>query len=121
MACRATVPGLKLGYSDRAWGCAYRRATPGKTRLDGSGLPGSNDLFFDDLATLNLRLFANLDELFGSESPALNNVRVSLRADNVFDAQRQVTDSNGDTPINYQPFLIDPVGRFIGIDIRKLF
>ena len=41
--------------------------------------------------------------------------------DNIFDGQRAVRDANGETPINYQPFVIDPIGRFVGIDIRKLF
>ncbi|MEQ8772832.1 MAG: hypothetical protein RIC51_08360, partial [Erythrobacter sp.] len=93
----------------------------GKTRLDGSGLPGSTDLFFDDIVTFDLRIFANIDELTGSEEKWLDNVRVSLRADNVFDAQRRVTDEAGNVPINYQPLLIDPNGLFLGIDIRKLF
>jgi hypothetical protein len=57
----------------------------------------------------------------GSNSPALKNLRVSFRLDNIFDGQRAVRDENGDTPINYQPFVIDPVGRFIGVDVRKLF
>jgi hypothetical protein len=39
----------------------------------------------------------------------------------VFDAQRKVRDANGDTPINYQPFVIDPLGLYLGIDLRKLF
>ena len=30
-------------------------------------------------------------------------------------------DSNGDTPLAYQPFLVDPVGRYLGIDLRKMF
>ncbi|MEP5510312.1 MAG: hypothetical protein ABJP70_12685 [Erythrobacter sp.] len=91
------------------------------TRLDGTGLVGSSDLFFDDLATVNVRWFTELGQLLGKNEGVLKNFRVSLRADNLFDARRTVTDENGDTPLNYQPSLIDPVGRFIGIDIRKLF
>ncbi|MEL7518460.1 MAG: TonB-dependent receptor, partial [Pseudomonadota bacterium] len=93
----------------------------GETRLNGSGLPGSSDLFFGDLVTFDLRTFVNVDQLTGGQSPVLKNLRVSLRMDNIFDGQRRVRDENGDTPINYQPFVIDPIGRFVGIDIRKLF
>ncbi|MCK0128869.1 hypothetical protein [Erythrobacter sp. F6033] len=93
----------------------------GETRLNGSGFAGSSDLFFEDLLRFDLRLFSNVGELVGKNEGALKNLRISLRADNIFDARRDVTDDNGDTPINYQPFLIDPTGRFIGIDIRKLF
>jgi hypothetical protein len=93
----------------------------GETRLNGSGLPGSTDLFFDDLVRFDIRVFSEIGQLVGKNEGWLKNFRVSLRVDNIFDAQRAVRDENGDTPVNYQPFLIDPVGRFVGIDFRKLF
>ena len=102
-------------------GARFSARYVGKTRLEGSGLPGSSDLFFGDLATLNLRLFTQLDQLTGSDNDILKNLRVSLRADNIFDGQRRVVDDNGNTPINFQPLLIDPNGRFLGIELRKLF
>ena len=112
---------LEAGLFGNGVGMRLSGRYTGSTRLDGSGLPGSSAIFFDDLARFDLRLFANIDQLTGSKSALLKNVRVSLRADNIFDAQLKVVDENGDTPLNFQPFLIDPVGRFIGIDIRKLF
>ncbi|MEP1423002.1 MAG: hypothetical protein ABJK59_14645 [Erythrobacter sp.] len=112
---------LEAGLFGNGVGIRLSGRYTGSTRLDGSGATGSSTVFFDDLATFDLRLFANIDQLTGSDSAILKNVRVSLRADNVFDAQLKVVDENGDTPLNFQPFLIDPVGRFIGIDIRKLF
>lgn len=93
----------------------------GATRIDGSGLPGSTDLVFGDLATFDLRAFSDLGELLGREEGFLKRLRVSLRVDNILDARRQVTDTSGAVPVNFQPFLIDPVGRYVGIDIRKLF
>ncbi|QIQ86697.1 hypothetical protein [Erythrobacter sp.] len=112
---------LEAGVFGEGLGFRLSGRYTGKTRLDGSGLPGSTDLFFDDIVTFDLRIFANIDELTGSEEKWLDNVRVSLRADNIFDAQRRVRDEAGNTPINYQPLLIDPNGLFLGIDIRKLF
>ena len=32
-----------------------------------------------------------------------------------------VTDTDGNTPLRYQPFLLDPTGRYLGIDLRKMF
>jgi len=112
---------LEAGMFGKGIGFRLSGRYTGETRLDGSGTPGSSDLFFGDLVTFDLRTFVNVDQLTGSKAPILKNVRVSLRMDNVFDGQRSVRDENGDTPINYQAFVIDPVGRFIGIDIRKLF
>ena len=93
----------------------------GSARVNGSGLPGSTDLAIDDLATLNLRVFADLGRVFGQEDGFMQGLRLSLRADNVFDGRRIVRDENGDTPLRFQPLLIDPTGRYLGIDIRKLF
>ncbi|MEL6238663.1 MAG: hypothetical protein AAFQ90_08735, partial [Pseudomonadota bacterium] len=112
---------LEAGLFGNGIGFRLSGQYTGETRLDGSEAAGSSDLFFDDLATFDIRVFGNIGQLTGGQSPVLKNLRISLRMDNIFDAQRSVRDENGDTPINYQPFVIDPVGRFIGIDIRKLF
>ncbi|MEB3415606.1 TonB-dependent receptor plug domain-containing protein [Alteriqipengyuania sp. WL0013] len=92
----------------------------GASTVLGTGAPGSTDLFFGDLATFDVRLFADLGEVIDNEG-IWKGARVSLRADNIFDTRRRVTDGNGDVPIAYQPFLIDPVGRYLGIEFRKLF
>ncbi len=112
---------LEAGLFGKGVGFRLSGIYTGATRLDGSGLPGSTDLTFDDIVTFNLRIFANLGEVTGKNEGALKDLRVSLVADNLLDAQRQVRDSNGDTPINYQPFVIDPLGLYLGIDLRKLF
>ncbi len=112
---------LEAGLFGKGMGFRLSGIYTGETRLDGSGLPGSTDLFFEDIVTFNLRVFANIGEITGKNEGFLKDTRVSLRADNLFDAQRRVRDSNGDTPINYQPFVIDPVGLYLGIDLRKLF
>lgn len=94
------------------------------TTVRGTGLPGSTDLRFGDLARFNLRFFVALDQqrwLAGGSPGFLKNARVSLRINNIFDARQQVTDANGQVPLRYQPYLIDPVGRFVEIEFRKLF
>ena len=112
---------LEAGIFGQGMGMRLSGRYTGKARLDGSGLPGSSDLFFGDIASFDIRVFSEVGELLGSNEGLLKNFRVSCVVDNVFDAQRRVIDENGDTPLNYQPFLIDPVGRYVGIDLRKLF
>lgn len=112
---------LEAGIFGQGVGMRLSGRYTGKTRLDGSGLAGSSDLFFDDLATFDIRVFTELGQLVGKNEGVLKNFRVSFRVDNVFDARRRVVDNNGVTPITYQPFLIDPTGRFVGVDLRKLF
>lgn len=92
----------------------------GSSRIDGSGLAGSTDLFFGDLVTFDIRTFVNIGEVFDAGG-LWDGVRVSFRVDNIFDTRRAVVDGDGNTPLAYQPFRIDPTGRYVGIDLRKLF
>ncbi len=94
------------------------------TTVRGTGLPGSSDLRFDDLATFNLHAFVALDQqrwLVGEEPGFFKSARISLRVNNLFDTRQHVTDESGAVPLRYQPFLIDPVGRFVEVEFRKLF
>ncbi|MFM7403700.1 MAG: hypothetical protein ACKO1N_06295 [Erythrobacter sp.] len=112
---------LEAGLFGKGLGFRLSGIYTGETRLDGSGLPGSTDLFFSDILTFNLRIFANVGEVTGKNEGLLKDFRVSLVADNLFDAQRRMRDAAGQTPINYNPFVIDPLGLYLGIDLRKLF
>ncbi len=93
----------------------------GKARINGTDVPGSTDLFIDDLARFDIRIFADMGQVLKKDDGVFKNMRISFVVDNVFDGRRLVRDSNGDTPIGFQPLLIDPTGRYLGIDIRKLF
>ena len=95
----------------------YRSAT----RVNGDPLTGSSDLFFGDIATFDLRLFANLEQVLKKDDGFFKGTRVSLRVDNLFGAIQDVRDDSGVTPLRYQPGFVDPVGRYIEIDFRKRF
>jgi len=110
---------LEAGLFGKGVGFRLSGIYTGETRLDGA--VGSSDLFFDDIVTFNLRVFANMGEVTGKNEGFLKDFRISLVADNLLDAQRRVRDGAGETPINYQPFVIDPLGLYLGIDLRKLF
>jgi iron complex outermembrane recepter protein len=95
------------------------------TKVLGGPLPGGgtgDDLFFDDFATVNLRLFADLGmQSFARDRPFLRGMRVSLSIDNLFDARQQVRDRLGTVPLSYQPGYLDPLGRSVRLSVRKLF
>ncbi len=112
---------LEGGLFGGGYGFRLSGRYTGASRINGSGLPGSTDLFVDDLATFDLRIFADLGQALGKDSGLFKNMRISLRADNIFDGRQIVRDGNGDIPLSYQPLLVDPTGRYVGIDFRKLF
>lgn len=90
------------------------------TKVSGSAL---GDLRFSDLATLNLRLFADLGAQpnVWRTNPWLRGARLTLSIDNVFDAQQKVTTPAGLTPITFQPDYLDPQGRTVRLSFRKVF
>jgi hypothetical protein len=71
-----------------------------------------------------LRLFADLEQqgwLTGGTPGFWKGARLSLKVNNLFDAHQRVTDDNGVVPLRYQPGLIDPVGRYVELEFRKMF
>jgi len=80
-------------------------------------------LRFSPLATVDLRLFANLGQRFDlvSKYPALRGSSLRFEIDNVFDAKPKVRNSLGEVPFSYQPDLLEPLGRTFKISFRKLF
>ena len=81
-----------------------------------------SDLEFADFTTINLRLFADL----GLQPPArdypwMRGVRVSLVVNNMLDDKPQVRRADGSTPLNFQPDLLDPLGRNLRLTVRKFF
>ncbi|MBB5985803.1 TonB-dependent receptor [Sphingobium lignivorans] len=113
----------QAGLSRSGYGLRLTGEWKSATHIDGMvGVP-SSQLRFGDLATVNVRLFANLTQMPGlvTKVPLLRGVRVQIGVDNLFNNRQRVTDGNGYTPFAYQPAFVDPLGRTIRLNIRKLF
>jgi len=97
-------------------GANWRSATNVNT------LTGDN-LHFSPLATFDLRLFANPGDIpeVTVEHPWLRGTQVRLEFNNVFNSRPKVHDAFGKVPLNFQPDLLDPLGRTVMISFRKLF
>jgi iron complex outermembrane recepter protein len=82
-----------------------------------------DDLHFSPLSTFNLRLFANPGDIpeVAVKHPWLRGTQFRLEVNNLFNSRPQVRDAAGIVPLNYQPGLLDPIGRTIMISFRKLF
>lgn len=114
---------FRLGTFYNGFGMFWNGSYTGNSKLVGSAALGGTDLDFHDYFTLDVRVFADLSqrEKLVEAVPFLDGSRVSIGIDNIFDARQRVTDSAGDVPIRYQPFLIDPVGRSFEVEFRKMF
>ena len=82
-----------------------------------------DDLHFSPLATFDLRLFANPGDIpeVVVKHPWLRGTQLRLEVTNLFDSRPKVHDAFGNVPLNYQPDLLDPLGRTVMISFRKLF
>jgi outer membrane receptor protein involved in Fe transport len=107
----------------RGFGLRLSGSYTGGTRVEGTGLPGSTSLRFHPIARFDLRAFANLGQQkrLAEAVPFFANSRLSLRVENLFDAQQRVTDASGAVPLRYQPGFLDPAGRLFEIEFRKQF
>lgn len=114
---------LEGGAFYKGIGLRMNGTVTGASRIDGTGAPGSSDLRFGSVAKLNLRLFIDLGQQkwIAKKSKALKNARMQLRIDNILNSRQKVADQNGLVPTNYQPDILDPNGRFLGIELRKQF
>ena len=110
----------QAGWSNNGLGARLGANWRSGTRVD--TLTGDN-LHFSPLATFDLRLFANPGDIpeLALEHPWLRGTQIRLEATNLFDSKPKVHDALGSVPFNYQPDLLDPLGRTIMISFRKLF
>jgi hypothetical protein len=112
------------GISKNGFGLRFSANWQSGTVVRG-GLPaagGAGDLFFSDLATANLRVYADFTQIgsLGRQSWA-RGLRVTFSINNIFDAHEHVRDAAGVTPLSYQPDYLDPQGREVRLTVRKLF
>ncbi|MCY1647522.1 TonB-dependent receptor [Caulobacter sp. SL161] len=92
------------------------------THVEAGAGGATSDLDFSSLATVNLRLFADLGvrrELVQTY-PILRGARLTLSVNNLFDGRTKVRDATGATPLAYQEDYLDPRGRVIQFSVRKV-
>lgn len=78
---------------------------------------GAGVLHYSSLATLDLRLFANLQQCFMNKAWA----RVTLAFANVSMRTKKFSTASGRTSQIYQPAFLDPYGCTVSLSIRRLF
>ena len=113
----------QAGYSNNGLGARLSANFRSGTRVDGGTAAAPTRLDFGALTTANLRLFADLGQRLDllRKHPWLRGTRVTFGVDNLFDTRQRVRDQTGAVPINYQPDLLDPLGRTVRLSVRKLF
>ncbi|MFC3578892.1 TonB-dependent receptor [Sphingomonas hylomeconis] len=114
---------LQAGYSNNGLGARLSGNWMSATEVNGGTLAAPETLNFGSLATVNLRLFADLSQRrdWVKDHPWMRGLRVTLSIDNIANSRQRVTDAGGVTPFAYAPDYIDPLGRTVRLSVRKLF
>ncbi|WP_133254192.1 TonB-dependent receptor [Phenylobacterium deserti] len=111
---------VQLGFSKNGLGARVTAEWQSGTEV--FGVAGGQDLKFSDLTTVNLRLFADLGlQPIARQHRWLRGARVTASINNLFDERLDVRTSTGETPVSYQPYILDPLGRTVRVSFRKLF
>ncbi|KKC27370.1 TonB-dependent receptor [Sphingomonas sp. SRS2] len=112
----------QLNYANNGIGGRINANWRSGTTVDGAVGSPTGSLRFSPYAKINARLFVQLAQIpMLIDSDWAQGARLSLRVDNLFDSQQKVRDATGATPLRYQPGYLDPAGRTIRIEFRKLF
>jgi hypothetical protein len=114
---------LSGGLFHKGFGVRLQGTYKSGTTANGTGLVGSNDLRFSDIAAINVFLFVNLDQQARviKAAPLLKGSRISFRIENILNDIVDVRDQNGNVPLGYQPGYTDPRGRVFELSFRKRF
>ena len=107
---------LNGGAFYRGFGTFFNGSWSAPTHLRSAG----NDLRFGSVTKFNINLFADLSQQF-KQSKLAKGARLSLRFENLFDSRQKVTDASGAVPLSYQPDYMDPRGRVVELELRKMF
>jgi hypothetical protein len=113
----------QMGYTDNGFGARLSADWRSATSVMGGAAGGAGTLDFSAIGTLNLRLWDDfsLQRKVIERYPFLNGVRVTLSANNLFNQSISVRNTAGPTPLIYESAYLDPTGRVISINLRKLF
>jgi hypothetical protein len=108
------------GYYNNGLGARISADWRSATRVDSATGP---DLRFDDYATFDLRLFANLGERFDlvSKHPFFLGSSIRFEVENIFNARPKVRGADNIVPYAYEGDRLEPIGRVFEITFRKQF
>jgi hypothetical protein len=110
----------RVGLAYNGFGAQLTTNWKSRTRITAGTSSDPNDIVFSSLLRQDLSAFANLGTVFPG-TPLVEGVRVTLAVENMLDSKQRVRDEAGVTPLRYQPYLINALGRTVSLSLRKTF
>ena len=110
----------RIGLAHNSSGMQFNMNWTSASHLSAGTESSPNSLTFPSFLRVNTSAFASLGDMFPAH-PIFRGMRLTLNVDNLFDSKQRVRDQNHLTPLSYQPDLLDPTGRVVGLSVRKSF
>jgi iron complex outermembrane recepter protein len=114
------VANLTAGFGQSGGGAFLTAKHQSSTSVD-NGLQDAN-LSYSPLTTIDVRTYLDL-----GSSPALSadrwakGLRVTVSVTNLFGSRQTVHNGLDQVPLAFQSAYLDPVGRFVHLELRKIF
>ena len=108
----------RLGLAHNGTGLQSNLNWKSASRIGGGTAAAPNEIVFSPFLRVDVSAFTELGSLYPGNT-LLKGMRLSLNIDNLLDSMQRVRDQAGGTPLRYQPYLLNPVGRVIGLSFRK--
>ncbi len=109
----------ELGAFGQGFGARLSGSWRSGTHVRGGPNATTDFLRFSPLMQHELRLFTDLGDRL-PEAKWARGFRLSLMIANLLNQRQKVRDANGDTPLRYKPAYLDPFGRTVRLELRKL-
>jgi outer membrane receptor protein involved in Fe transport len=110
----------RMGVGHNGIGSQLTTNWRSRTRITAGTAADPNEIVFSPVLRFDLSAFANLGTMFPG-TPLLTDTRVTLNVENVLDEKQRVRDETGTTPLRYQPYLLNALGRTVSLSLRKMF
>jgi hypothetical protein len=110
----------RVGLAYSGTGLTLNTNWKSRTHIIAGTASAPNDIVFSPFLRFDLQAFANLGSVWPGYKP-LSGIRVSLNLDNLLDSKQRVRDQSGVTPLRYQPYLLNSLGRVVSLSFRKTF
>ena len=113
----------QLGFTDNGYGVRFSADWRSATAVVGGGAASTGVLEFSDVSTINFRIWDDFTPKTAlvNRFPILRGVRLTFNITNLFNQSVNVRDTVGATPFNYEAAVLDPTGRVISLNLRKVF
>ncbi len=113
----------QFGYTNAGYGARMSADWRSATVVSGGAVGSTGDLDFSDVATINLRLWDDFNQQpdLTRRHPILQGVRLTFNVNNLFNQSIHVHDTAGPTPTIYQSAYLNPMGRVVAVNLRKIF